>query len=31
MYVDNYIDVEDYVVLVKSYRNEEKFFFVDVT
>ena len=31
MYVDNYIDVVDYVVLVKSYRNEEKFFLVDVT
>jgi len=31
MYMDNYIDVADFVVLVKKYRNEEKFFFVDVT
>ncbi len=31
MYMDHYVDVTDYVVLVKKYRNEEKFFLVDVT
>ena len=30
MYIDHYVDVTDYVVLVKKYRNEEKFFLVDV-
>jgi hypothetical protein len=29
--MDSYKDIADYVVLVKKYRNEEKFFFVDVT
>ena len=31
MYMDSYIDVADYTVLVHEFRNEEKFFVVDVS
>ena len=31
MFIDSYIDVQDYKVLVHPFRNEEKFFLVDVT
>ncbi len=31
MYTDSYIDVSDYTLLVHEFRNEEKFFIVDVS